>query len=353
MKKSFATTIALLVCSVSFACTTVIVGAGASACGRPMMWKHRDSSVAFNYVCHFNGSGYAFTGVVNSADSTKASVWCGSNEVGFSVMNSVAYGLSPLRDQERPWEGIIMKKALETCATVDEFEAYIASLPQPNGLEANFGVTDAKGGAAYFEVHDFGYTRFDVPRDGYLIRTNYSVTGREGEGKGYDRYELVEAKMKEHGAPFDAEWILSELARDPLISRKTSLSSVVMEGIGEGEDPASAMMWCVAGYARCCYALPVWVAAGDMIPEPIAMTQGVGSTANVLAEELKEDRRGTPCEQSTRTAVQLAEDYEFAAGRMLDDCFRRNGWSKGPTAAYNKSAAERFKIFRAAVKSAR
>lgn len=353
MKKIFTVAAALLACYVSFACTTVIVGAGASANGRPMMWKHRDSSVAFNYVSHFSGNGYAFTGVVNTADSTRASVWCGSNEVGFSVMNSVSYGLSPLRDQERPWEGIIMKKALETCATVDEFEAYIASLPQPNGLEANFGVIDAKGGAAYFEVHDFGYKRFDVPHDGYLIRSNYSMTGRKGEGKGYDRYDLVEGKMKAHGAPFTAEWILSDLARDPLISRKTSLSSVVMEGIGEGEDPASGVLWCATGYARFCYALPVWVAAGEMIPEPLALTEGVGSTANVLAEELKVERRDTPSEAATQAAVQLAEDYEFAEGRSMDDNFRVNGWCDYRTSEYNKKAAERFKIFRAALKSHR
>ena len=173
---------------------------------------------------------FSFTGVVDSNDSLCASVWCGTNEVGFSIMNSVAYGLSPIIDENRPWEGIVMKKALQICTTIDDFQRYIDSLPQPNGLEANFGVSDAHGDAAYFEVHDFGYTRFDVPRDGYLIRTNYAFTGREGEGKGYDRYMLVEQKMKAHKGKFDAEWILKNLAKESIIARPTTVSSVVLDG---------------------------------------------------------------------------------------------------------------------------
>ena len=52
-----------------------------------------------------------------------------------------------------------MKKALQTCATIDEFEQMLKELPQPIRLEANFGVIDAQGGAAYFELSNFKYVK--------------------------------------------------------------------------------------------------------------------------------------------------------------------------------------------------
>lgn len=321
-------------------CSTVIVGADASATGSPLLWKHRDSSVAFNYVDHFRGEKYSFTGIVNSTDSLKASVWCGTNSAGLSVMNSVAYGLSPLQLEDRPWEGIVMKKVLGTCATIAEFEEYVASLPQPNGLEANFGVADASGEAAYFEVHDYGYTRFDVPRDGYLVRTNWSVTGRPGEGKGYDRSELVESLMASHEGLFDASWILEKLARESIIARKTSLSSVVMDG---------NVLWCEAGYSRACYAIPVWVAAGDDIPSPLRHAEGLGCEMNELAERLKLATRGRKAESELDAVTLAAQKEEFLQGGSLQESFDVGGFDAGALSDFNRKVSERFEQFKEAI----
>ena len=338
MKKTLLLLLVLWITVPAFCCTSVIIGADASANGRPLLWKHRDSPAKYNYVDFFEAHDgcYSFTGVVNSVDSLRKEVWCGTNEKGFSIINTVAYGLSPIYDEERPWEGIVMKRALEICVTIEDFEAYIKSLPQPNGLETNIGVSDANGDAAYFEVHDLGYTRFDVPRNGYLIRTNYAMTGREGEGMGYDRYELVEAKMKAHEGKFDVQWIYDELSREDIIARPTSLSSVILDG---------EVLWCESGYSRCCYPIPVWVAAKDLIPSPLRYADRQGSLANIWAEMLKTATRDTEYEFLIDGMVEKMEGKEFKAFDKVQKVLAKRGFSSSIIARYNDKSDRRFKKF--------
>ena len=83
-----------------------------------------------------------------------------------------------------------MKLALQTCATVDDFEALLARSNSGGAdVSANFGVIDAKGGAATFETGKKGYVRFDAAAandgaKGLLVRSNYSRVGRERRGVG-------------------------------------------------------------------------------------------------------------------------------------------------------------------------
>lgn len=326
----------VLMAAPAFACTTVIVSAKASASGRPLMWKQRDTSAEFNYLDFFPATDgkYSFTGVVNTDDVQKESVWCGSNEVGFSIMNAMSYGLSPRVTSDRPYEGMIMKKALEICRTVADFEEYIKSLPQPNGLESNFGVIDAEGGAAYFEVHDYGYVRFDVADapEGYLIRSNWSVTGREGEGKGYDRYDVAAAKMKSHTGGFTAEWIIDELGRDPLIARSKTVNSIVFEGVGQGENEKSTVMWAVMGYTPYAFAMPVWVAAEGIYPAALGVRGQRGSRQNEYANRALRSfgdiEPGTPLTNDQKRlidACRIAESESVGNARLMDRPFREKG----------------------------
>lgn len=343
----------------ALACTTAVISARASATGRPMLFKQRDSSIKFNYVDFFAATDttFAFTGVVNTNDEERASVWGGANTEGFGIMNSMSYGLSPLVTDDRPWEGIIMKRALQICRTVDDFEAYIKSLPQPNGLEANFGVIDAEGGAAYFEVHDYGYTRFDVEDTvrGYLVRSNYSMTGREGEGRGYDRFVIATSKMVAHEDGFTPEWIIDALGRDPAISRKTTVSCMVIEGVTP-EDPKNAsVVWCAPGYTPAAFAIPAWVAAGNAIATPLKSADGCGSELNEMAwilmqrhflPNIKEDLDGTiRCHfdkgrcRKIMSIVAPAEADCFTRGRQLDTLVRAGKASAEDFASFNEETA--------------
>ena len=74
-------------------------------------------------------------------------------------------------------------------------------------LSSNFSVIDAFGGAAYFEVSDTAFVRFDVPAGGYLFRTNYSLSRNPGRGRGFARYGTMEKIMAERRS-FDPAFFL-------------------------------------------------------------------------------------------------------------------------------------------------
>jgi hypothetical protein len=124
--------------------------------GRPLLWKHRDTDKLQSIVWHFNGPKYSFIGVVDAEDTKRAEVWVGTNTAGFAIMNSASYNLI-LKDTIRvkDKEGEVMKGALGICATLADFEQFLRDLPRPMGVEANFGVIDAQGGAAFYEVDNF------------------------------------------------------------------------------------------------------------------------------------------------------------------------------------------------------
>ena len=175
------------------ACTSAIVGASRNPSGRPILWKHRDTSTIDNkveYVAPKDGH-FGYTALFNAADSKLREAWMGMNDAGFAVMNTASYNIKddkvPAKKMDK--EGILMTRALQTCRTVDDFARLLDSYPRPMGVEANFGVIDATGNGAFFETNNHSYRRYyldDAP-DGVLVRTNYSHHGRKGEGYGFVR----------------------------------------------------------------------------------------------------------------------------------------------------------------------
>lgn len=388
MKKLFVLLLAVLAVfpPEAEACTTAIVSAGASATGRPLIWKQRDTDNPHNLLQYVKGEKYAYTAVFSASDNKLRRAFAGVNEVGFAIMNNASYNLAE-QDYEEWDNSKVMNQALATCRTLEEFERLLEEWPKPRAVEANFGVADAFGGAAYFEVGDTKVIRFDVEPDGWLVRTNFSVGGREGEGSGMARYETAQYLMSQHTGKFTPEFLIDGLGRSfynaelgadmrfaapagvavdlDFIPRTSSVSSVCIEGVGPGDDPASSVIWTAIGYTPCCYAVPVWVAAGDQIPAfllPDKKTESGSAPANLLAEELlhyvhpadrdaKEKyidfRRLQPILQAVRTA----ESVEVAAGRELDGRMRRTGFDAEAVRHYNREAENRFAAFRTKMQS--
>jgi hypothetical protein len=268
---------------------------------RPILWKHRDSDFIHNKLVLFKEGKYDFIGLVNTSDSLNLEVWAGFNSAGFAIMNSASYNLNrkdttQLKDQE----GVVMKKALQTCATISDFENLLVARPKPLGVEANFGVIDATGGAAYYETKNDSFQKLDVndPKQapfGYLIRTNYSVTGEVDQGYGYIRYSTAEelfsqaAAMKQLSPRFmlqDASRCLkhsltkSDL-RNPLsysanelrfvcfrdyIPRFSSVATVVVQGVRPDESPQLTTMWTILGFQLCSVAIPTWITDEAQLP---------------------------------------------------------------------------------------
>jgi hypothetical protein len=292
-------------------CTTAVISGKYTPDGRSLLLKHRDSDFMQNKLMYFTDGNYPYIGLVNAEDSTGMEVWGGCNAAGFAIINSAAYNLNigdstKLMDRE----GIIMKKALQKCATLQDFENLLSTLPKPLGSDANFGVIDAHGGAAYYETGNFNFTRIDAndPRTaplGYLIRTNYAFTGKSDYGAGYIRYATAEDLFYQASASqnLSPEFLLRDVSRClkhsltgtdlwknlPLnndqaqfvffrdfIPRYSSTTSLVIQGITGNEDPALTTIWTILGFPLSSVAVPVWIAGGASLPE-ILSASGAGA----------------------------------------------------------------------------
>ena len=89
----------LLLCLVAgasaWACTSAVVSGRVTPDGRPLLWKHRDSSDLNNRIVRFDAvkGQLSFVGLVNGVDTLAREVWTGYNSAGFAVMNTASYNL--------------------------------------------------------------------------------------------------------------------------------------------------------------------------------------------------------------------------------------------------------------------
>ncbi|HMN49067.1 MAG TPA: carcinine hydrolase/isopenicillin-N N-acyltransferase family protein [Ignavibacteriaceae bacterium] len=282
-------------------CTTAVVSGKATNDGRPLLLKNRDADALQNKLVYFFDGKFKFIGLVNSDDKDNKEVWCGFNEAGFAIMNSASYNLkmndtTKLSDKE----GIIMRLALQNCATLQDFEKFLNELPKPLGVEANFGVIDANGGAAYYETNNFSFVKYDVndpsvAPNGYLIRTNYSFAGEENKGYGYIRYQtasqMFESQIKNGKISF--EFLINDVPRCLIhsftktdltknlpeensdnyvffrdyIPRHSTSAAIVVQGVKENELPSLTTMWTILGFPLTSVIIPVWLLEDGTMPK--------------------------------------------------------------------------------------
>ncbi len=311
-------------------CTLAVISGRATANGRPLMWKNRDTSDPNNKLMAFKGPKHDFVAVVISEDADAAEVWGGQNAAGFAIMNSQADDLGDAAKKlDGAGNGAFMKLALGACATVREFEDLLVREKGKWDLATNFGVIDAEGGACFFETRRDSFVKFDtkdtrVAPFGTIVRTNFAFTSPDPMlGGGFDRFErishLVEAARPQ--GRIDARFILREASRDlineklhsnplarplpddpaaPLyvhtndtINRNTSVSALVFEGAPSRDRADLATMWVLLGQPVTGVAVPVWPASGK-VP---AVTTGpktapLNDLARALVAYLYPDERG-------------------------------------------------------------
>ncbi|MCU7497438.1 MAG: hypothetical protein HF314_10620 [Ignavibacteria bacterium] len=324
MKRLIILVLLALSFDITHACTSAIVSGKATPDGRPLLWKHRDSGFSENKLMFYHGSKYDFIGVINSGDSLGREIWMGSNSAGFSIMNTMSYNINTGLKADVPddQEGLFMKAALERCATLEDFEAFLKEGKGKWGIAANFGVIDAKGGAAYYETGYYSYTKFDVndPKvapDGYLIRTNFSFTGDEEHGLGHIRYNTAEELFKNYytNKNITLEFIFHDADRNlqnsllkndlykgdlpgditevkyipfrDYIVRNSTVSSMIVQGVKPGENPELTTLWTVLGWPMTTLVTPVWVKAGKSLPEVTVAPGTKTAPINRFALDLK------------------------------------------------------------------
>lgn len=284
------------------ACTSAIISGRLTADGRPILWKHRDTKEMNNRVdYHARGKNnkYAFVAVVNGTDIIGQS-WMGINEAGFCIINTASSPMRKFKEDQNDQEGYVMFKALGCCRTVADFEAYLSDKKnQPLGVETNFGVIDAEGGAAYFETNSYTFLKQDVNDPdvaplGFKVYTNFSPSGKMNGGGGYIRYAAANAILQEKAlgcTPITPDWVVDNLDRSyyhPLlgidlvkspeltpegwfydmdfIPRKSTTSAAVIQGVKKGEDPLLTTMWAILGYPPVAVSVPIMIIAGEDQP---------------------------------------------------------------------------------------
>lgn len=336
MKKRYIAALCFILgCAVhASACTSAIVGAEANPSGRPLLWKNRDTSNIDNkveYVAASDGN-HAYVALFNAQDMKLKEAWMGMNDAGFAIMNTASYNLKddnvPAKDMDK--EGFVMTKALQTCATVDDFERLLEKLPRPMGVEANFGVIDAYGDGAFFETNNHSFTRFNLSdaEGNVLVRTNYSKSGRPDEGFGFVREgnachilspyieeknvtpELLtetvsrsfwhDLKQRDFSQGTD-RWVVDQ----DFIPRFKSTATIVIEGCVPIERSSSAdaatvaneyVMWTGMGYPPCSEIIPVYCSPDGVDPL------------------LRGTLPGGRCEMGNRVKARRAEVFPFKKG---------------------------------------
>ena len=224
---------------VADACTSAIVSGKLTANGRPLMWKNRDTNDLNNRVERIvaHDGLMEFVALFDARDLQDTAAWMGFNEAGFAIMNTATYDL---KDDDVPagemdCEGVLMYRALEICETLADFEHFLDTLSRPLRVEANFGVIDEKGGAAYYEVNNSRWVKFDVNTDplGYRVVTNFTLTGRPEDRRGVDRYRKAHKILASTDIPpcdWDHKFFLRELSCSGApILRDISSSAVTFE----------------------------------------------------------------------------------------------------------------------------
>ena len=331
MKKIFLSVILLTVSVLpAICCTSVIVTAAKSGIGRPVMLKHRDTGVPDSKIEMFHGEHYDIIGLVNSswrsspiAKNTGGvpEVWCGMNSAGFCIMDTASYNIKdddvPASCMDR--EGVVMYRALEICATVKDFEAFIDTLSRPMGIEGNFGVIDASGGAAYYEINNSKSVKYDVNSNpsGYMVVTNFSFSGRVKDRRGVDRYEkasLIFSGME----MFDHKSIINKISRScsPIL-RKITTSSTVFEGAAAGRE---AVMWTCLGSPDSVPYIPL------VFSEPLPSYMTAEGNANAPIADIAKKAKASGADlRKVLSDVERIVDSRFPAGYA---CIRKCAYLK-------------------------
>ncbi len=257
------------------ACTSMVVSGKATADGKPLLFKHRDTDDQNNSIRFFHGEKYDFIGLVNS-NSPAGEVWTGTNSAGFSIMNTASYNFreDSITDLEMDKEGFLMYDALATCVTVADFERLLSDREKPMGVEANFGVIDSHGGAAYFEVNNFRWVKYDVNEIpcGYRVVTNFCEAGRREDYEGLERYMIATDVMQNEFTPeVDHRFFFNRMSRNTSkidgisIPRDITSASIVIEGVKDGGNVKDIVMWTILGNPLTHIAYPLQVKHGTKL----------------------------------------------------------------------------------------
>lgn len=110
------------------ACTTFLLSGQYTSDGRPLLFKQRDTGEEDNKIEILTTGRYRCIGIVNSRDTDCREIYGGYNEAGFAIINSANYNLNgPEEQSEIENDGLVMRRVLQNCATLTDFEQMLDS----------------------------------------------------------------------------------------------------------------------------------------------------------------------------------------------------------------------------------
>lgn len=313
LKYTFFLILFILISANGKACTSFIVSGRVTPDGRPLAFKNRDTPDLNNHVVFIKGERYRFIGVTPDGDKGSTNILQGHNEKGFVIFDTAAYNLNSgdttnVDRKPREWfrnhgEGWIMRHALEICATAKDFETMLDTLQRPLGCDGNLGVIDAEGNAAYYEVGNRGYVKFDVndPKvapNGYLVRTNHGFSGDRTKDQGVERYLAISRIMLDatYSNNLNAEYLFNNVIRNlkhgltnidlnelqpdnanerkmfpfrDFIPRYLTASASLFQGVKKGENALHTVDYTIIGSTLTTVAIPLVITPDGKLPSVV------------------------------------------------------------------------------------
>ena len=265
-------------------CNIGVADSSVTRNGRGLLWKERMGDTSGNsQVAYFTGPQYNYIGMRAVGDTDGA--WMGLNEAGLCTGNSYV--------STRWNNNALMNHVLGNFSTVAEVRAFIQQEFAAGTLTATgcFPFLDAAGNATIFEIRwsdwMIEYNTQDPDRApqsmlGWVVRANefhQQADGRDDTSIG-GRYEsaayniggligldLLSAQTVVQGNDGTSGYEYTRYGPGrPLatLAAPTVRSSMVVQGVAPGEDPALTTMWAMPGPADYSIAIPTWTSVSDI-----------------------------------------------------------------------------------------
>lgn len=351
-------------------CTVGVVDQTASADGRPIAWKVRDTSFEYQQVLFSVDGKYKYIGIGKAGNSARSAAMA-LNDRGLALGNSL---LKDIGDH-RNGNSNCMRWLLENCATVEEcLTAFGETIKgssdfYPGSPTFTLPIIGSDGKAYHVEcgkTEYYGYDPLDfgaeaVRKHAVVVRANQSHQNSDGSddvetggcryyegrdhlhnavtnngifaddpkgGRGVTIGELIQ--LARIGEPYEGKgWTTHRK-----ICSQVTVSVMLAQGIKKGEDPRIAVMWSSLGNPDYTPFVPVWVdvAAHSDLTSPLTdggQTPGLSYQARRLYEkkDLEDydqyvNQRLEPMEANFIQAVNQARERWVSHGFVYDEAKR-------------------------------
>ena len=303
--------VAVLIAAMTFpvssrACSAIVVSGKYTADGKPLMMKTRDQgSKNFNTnIKYYTAEGkydYIAMGPTPWIPAAQIkSTGGGMNAAGLCMASLTSHSFPNDKSKVPGRSSAALEKyALANFKSIEEFDAYLASLSHPLGLHFNLCAIDAFGGAAIYEFGNDTWVKYDVndpavAPDGYRCCTNFAFSGDVPEHKSRNRYDDCIEIMKRMPKNAEGKYVITPallvdecgrsfvntthpdfagkggmVSDDGLISYRNTSNLIVFQGVPDGTDPRFSVMWTALGHPRCSPAIPLLASLGNTIPDYI------------------------------------------------------------------------------------